>query len=134
MAMQISNYLSAALLNEVLRNTAWTGPATIYLALYTSDPTAADTGTEVSGGAYARQAIAFAAPTPVAGAQTVVNSAEVAFPVATADWGLISHVGLRTAATGGNLLFTRALDNPRTILSGDRPRFLASSTSVKFTQ
>lgn len=134
MAMQISNYLSAALLNEVLRNTAWTGPATVYLALYTSDPTAADTGTEVSGGAYARQPIAFAAPTLVAGAQTVVNSAEVAFPVATADWGLISHVGLRTAATGGNLLFTRALDNPRTIQSGDRPRFLASSTSVKFTQ
>lgn len=134
MAMQISNYLSAALLNEVLRNTAWTGPATVYLALYTSDPTAADTGTEVSGGAYARQAIAFAAPTLVAGAQTVVNSAEVAFPVATADWGLVTHVGLRTAATGGNLLFTRALDNPRTILSGDRPRFLASSTSVKFTQ
>jgi hypothetical protein len=134
MAMQISNYLSAALLNEVLRNTAWTGPATVYLALYTSDPTAADTGTEVSGGAYARQAIAFAAPTLVAGAQTVVNSVEVAFPVATADWGLVTHVGLRTAATGGNLLFTRALDNPRTILSGDRPRFLASSTSVKFTQ
>ena len=37
---------------------------TPYLALYTNDPTAADTGTEVSGGSYARQAITFGAITP----------------------------------------------------------------------
>ena len=134
MAMQISNYLSAALLNAVLRNTPYTSPATVYVALYTSDPTAADTGTEVTGGAYARQAITFGAPTLVSGQQTVSNSAEVVFPVATADWGTVTHVGLRTAASGGSLLFSKALDNPRALLTGDRPRFAVSSTSVKFTQ
>ncbi|MEK4349665.1 MULTISPECIES: phage tail fiber protein [Paenibacillus] len=134
MAMQISNYLSAALLNAALRNTAFTGPATVYIALYKSDPTAADTGTEVSGGSYARQAVTFGAPTLVSGQQTVANTAEVVFPVATADWGLVTHIGLRTAATGGSLLWTKPLDNPRTLLVGDRPRFAVSSTSVKFTQ
>lgn len=134
MAMQISNYLSAALLNAVLRNTAYSSPATVYIALYTSDPTAADTGTEVSGGSYVRQAVAFGAPALVSGQQTVANSAEVVFPVATADWGLVTHIGLRSAATGGNLLWSKALDNPRTLLVGDRPRFAVSSTSVKFTQ
>ncbi|WP_379161382.1 hypothetical protein [Paenibacillus sp. sgz5001063] len=134
MAMQISNFLSAALLNAVLRNTAYASPATVYIALYTSDPTAADTGTEVSGGSYARQAVTFGAPTLVSGQQTVANSAEVVFPVATADWGLVTHIGIRSAATGGNLLWTKALDNPRTLLVGDRPRFAVASTSVKFTQ
>jgi hypothetical protein len=134
MAMQISNYLSAALLNAVLRNTAFTSPATVYIALYTSDPTAADTGTEVNGGAYARRPITFAAAAIESGKMTVKMSADVEFAIATADWGLVTHIGLRTAATGGNLLWTQALTNPRTIQSGDKAKFLAGSTLVRFAQ
>ncbi|OZQ71566.1 hypothetical protein CA598_31905, partial [Paenibacillus sp. VTT E-133291] len=85
--------------------------------------TAADTGTEVTGGSYARQAVTFGAPALVSGQQSVANTAEVVFPVATADWGLVTHIGLRTAVTGGSLLWTKPLDNPRTLLVGDRPRF-----------
>lgn len=47
---QLSNYLENKLIDHVLRNTAYTPPATVYLALYTTDPTDADSGTEVSGG------------------------------------------------------------------------------------
>lgn len=134
MAVQISNWLSAQLLNATLRGTAFTPPATVYLALYTSDPTAADTGTEVSGGGYARKPIAFAAPALESGKQTVKNSADVEMDVATADWGLVTHAGLRTAATGGNLLWSVALPNPRTVQTGDKPKFLAGSTLVRFNQ
>ncbi|WP_397386173.1 hypothetical protein [Paenibacillus sp. VCA1] len=134
MAMQISDWLSAQLLNATLRGTTFTPPSTVYLALYLSDPTAVDTGTEVSGGGYARKAVTFAAPTIENGKQTVKNNADVEFPVASADWGLVTHVGIRTAATGGNLLWFKALDNPRTILNGDRPKFLKDSTLVRFAQ
>jgi len=134
MAMQISNWLSAQLLNAALRNTAFTPPATVYLALYTSDPTAADTGQEVSGGGYARQVITFNAPALENGRQTVKSAADVQFPVATANWGLVTHVGLRTAATGGNLLWSAPLPSQRTIESGDNPKFLAGSTLVRFNQ
>ncbi|WP_025336441.1 phage tail fiber protein [Paenibacillus sabinae] len=132
--MQISNWLSAQLLNAALRNVTFDGPDTVYIALYTSDPTQADTGTEVSGGSYARQTIAFGVPAVISGKQTVSNSAEIVFPVATADWGLVTHIGLRTAVSGGNLLWSKALDNPRTLLTGDRPRFAVDAVSVKFTQ
>lgn len=124
--MGVSNYLSTALLNMVFRNTAYTRPTTVYVALYTSNPTAADTGQEVTGGAYARQSVAFAAPAAVGGIQTVKNSADIVFPIATANWGLITHVGIRDAATGGNLLYFGDLDNPRTILTSDVFKFLAS--------
>lgn len=134
MAMQISNWLSAQLLNAALRGQAFTPPSTIYLALYTSDPTAADTGQEVSGGGYARQAITFAAPAIENGKQSVKSSADIEFPVAGAAWGIVTHVGLRTAATGGNLLWSVALPSPRTIESGDKPKFLAGSTVVRFAQ
>lgn len=112
----LSNYLEAALLNAVLRNIPYTSPATVYLALYKSDPTDADTGTEVSGGGYARQPVTFTAPSN----GQVSNSADVIFPVATADWGTVTHVGIRDAATGGNLLWYGPLQVSKTILINDQ--------------
>ena len=58
--MAISVYLGDFINNRTLKaGTAVPGVATIYLALYTSNPTSADVGTEVTGGSYARQAITF---------------------------------------------------------------------------
>jgi hypothetical protein len=131
--LNISNKLSAAIFNHVLRNVPYTAPTTIYLALYKSDPTPADTGSEVTGGSYVRIPITFAAPTLEGGNQTVKNAADIEFPTATADWGLVTHIGLRSALTGGDLLWSKAVDNPRTIQTGDKPRFLKDGTSVKFT-
>lgn len=131
--MNISNWLSASLLNATLRNTTFSSPATVYLALYTSDPTPADTGTEVSGGGYKRMPISFAAPAVESGKQTVKNASDVEFPIASSDWGLVTHIGLRTAETGGNLLWSAAVPNPRTIQSGDKPKFLKDGTLVRFT-
>lgn len=112
----MSNYLEDLLLNLVLRGGSYTPPATVYVALYTSDPTDGDTGTEVTGGGYARQPVTF---TDASNGQTS-NTTDILFPVATSDWGTITHVGIRDAATGGNLLFRAALDQPKTILSGDQ--------------
>lgn len=112
--MPLSNTRAAAILNQEFRT------GTVYLALYTSNPTGADTGTEVSGGGYARQPITFSAPALEGGKQTIKNSAKVEFPVATADWGTITHIGIRDAATGGSLIAFAELKAPRTILAGDR--------------
>lgn len=113
---KMSNYLENAFLNHVLRNQSMTSPTTVYLALYTSDPTDADTGTEVSGGGYARQVITFGAPSN----GVTSNSATVLFPVATANWGTITHFGIRDASTGGNLLFYGQFDTAKTIQTGDQ--------------
>ncbi len=123
---QLSNYLENALIDATLRGTAYTSPATVYLALYTSDPTDADTGTEVSGGAYARQSIAFGAPSN----GVATNSADVNFPQATADWGTVSHIGIRDASTAGNLLYYAPLTTARSILTGDTLSFLTGQVSV----
>lgn len=134
MAMQISNWLSEQLLNAVLRNVPFVQPEKVYLALFTSDPTAADTGQEVTGGGYERQVVTFAEPSLVEGMQTVFAAQEVEFPVATANWGLITHFGLYSADTEGQLLFTTANPKPRTVETGDRPKFAADGVSVKFIQ
>lgn len=106
-----SNYLETALLNHVLRNVPYTSPSTVYVGLYTSNPTDAGTGTEVSGGSYARQPATFDAPSN----GKVINSAEIRFPVATGYWGTITHFGIHDAQSGGNLLVHGPVTNPKEI-------------------
>lgn len=122
----MSNYLENALINAVLRNTSYTSPSVVYVGLYTSDPTDANTGTEVSGGSYARKAVTFGAPSNGASS----NSALIEFNQATANWGTVTHMGILDASTGGNLLFHGALTSSKTIENGDVFKFDASSLSV----
>ena len=110
---QMSDYLQDALINHVFRNTPYTQPTNVYVALYSSDPTAADTGTELSGSGYARQSATFGAPT--AGTGTVTNDTDITFDAATADWTAISHVAIKDALTGGNLLSYKALSSSVTV-------------------
>lgn len=124
--MSMSNYLEDKLLNLVLRNTAFTSPTATYLALYTSDPGETDAGTEVTGGAYARQAIVFGAPSN----NTVSNSSTIAFPVATAAWGTVAYVGIRDAATGGNLLFSAAVGTSQAVGVNNQVIFNAGQITV----
>jgi hypothetical protein len=123
---EMSNYLENALVNATLRNTSYTSPSTVYLALYTSDPTDADSGSEVSGGSYARQSITFGAPSN----GVTTNSAAIEFPQATGSWGTITHVGIRDALTTGNLLYHTPLDVSKTIASGDIFKIAIGSLSV----
>ncbi len=123
---EMSNYLENALINATLRNTSYTSPTTVYVSLYTSDPSDADTGTEVSGGSYARTAVTFGAPSN--GVST--NSAAVEFPQATGSWGTVGWIGIEDASTGGNLLYHTALDASKTIDSGDIFKIATGSLSV----
>jgi hypothetical protein len=111
----LSDDLETKLINQVLRDTAYTRPTTVYVALYTDDPTDADVGTEVTGGNYARQSVAFGAPSDGA----TDNSSDITFPTATANWGTITHAGLRDAVSGGNLLFHSALAASKVVDNGD---------------
>ena len=123
---EMSNYLENALINVTLRATSYTAPTTVYVALYTTDPTDADTGTECSGTSYARQAVTFGAPSN--GVST--NSAVIDFPQAGGAWGTITHIGIRDALTVGNLLYHTPLDASKTIATGDVFRVASGSLSV----
>jgi hypothetical protein len=123
---EMSNYLENALINATLRNTSYTSPSVVYIGLYTSDPTDADTGTEVTGGSYARQAVTFGAPSD--GVST--NTAAIEFPQATGTWGTVGWIGIEDASTGGNLLYHTALDASKTIATGDIFKIAIGSLSV----
>lgn len=118
--------LSTALLDHVLRNTAYTPVATVYAALYTVAPTATTPGTEVSGGSYARQAATFGA----AAAGSISNSGAVTFPVATAAWGTVVAAAICDAAAAGNILYFGNLTASKTVGIGDQLNFAAAALTV----
>lgn len=122
----MSNYLENALINATLRNTSYTSPATVYVALFTSDPTDAGSGTEVSGGSYARKAATFGAPSN--GASTISSAIE--FDQATGSWGTVTHFGIYDASTSGNLLYHGALTASKAIDTGDVFKFASSALTV----
>ena len=112
---EMSNYLENALINVTLRATSYTAPAAVYVGLYTTDPTDANTGTEVSGGSYARTAVTFGAPSN----GVTTNSGAVTFPTATGTWGTVGWIGILDASTSGNLLYHTPLTASKSITSGD---------------
>ena len=123
---EFSNYLENKLLDHVLRNTSYTSPTTVYVGLYTSNPDEGNTGTEVSGGSYARQALSVT----TASDGVVTSSADVTFPQATGSWGTISHIGLLDALTSGNLLMYTALTTSKAIDTGDIFKITTNNLTV----
>ena len=123
---EMSNYLENALVNATLRNTTYTSPATVYVALFTTDPTDAASGTEVTGGSYARTSVTFAAPSNGASA----SNADCTFPTCTSTWGTVSHIGIFDASTSGNLLYHTPLDTSKTIETGDIFKIASASLTV----
>lgn len=123
--MSFSNYLENKVLLHVFGGTSYTAPATLYVALFTTDPGEAGTGTEVSGGSYARQSAAF---TVTGGAAE--NTSAIEFPTATGSWGTVTYVGIYDASTSGNLLASGALTTSKTISSGDVFRIPAGDLDI----
>ena len=125
-----SDYLENKVLDHLLGAVPFTAPGTVYFALYTSAPSDAGGGTEVSGGGYSRVAVVNNATNwPAATAGTKRNGAVITFPEATAAWGSITAIGILDAATAGNLLFWTSITS-RSVVTGDIPRFNAQGVSI----
>lgn len=122
-----SNYTENLALTWLLTTGSATRPTAWYLALFTSDPTDAGSGTEVSGTNYTRKAVAFSVSS-----DTASNSATITFDAAgSGGWGTITHVGVYDASTSGNLLFHGAVTTSKTIDAGDT--FQVSSGNLTIT-
>lgn len=120
--MSFSTFLEDKVLRHVFCGVPYTAPTTLYLALWTDAtvPTDATAGTEVSGGSYARQAIATSGWTVSGAAPTqIANVAQILFAPASADWGNIKYAAIMDASSGGNVLDWGALTSLKNVTAGD---------------
>ncbi len=140
--MAKSDFLENKLIDQVFRGMAYTFPTTLYFALYTGAPSDAGGGTEVSGTGYARVAVVpnttnfrntqnsgTGASTGTSG--TTSNLTAITFGTPGAAWGLITHIGIFDASSGGNLLYQAALSATKNVNNGDpAPSFPAGSLTI----
>ena len=112
--MSFSNEFETRVLTYVFTTSSTTRPTQWHIALYTGAPSDPGGGTEVSGGGYVRRAVAFA----VSG-NTASNNAAIEWPVATASYGTVTHIGVFDAASSGNLIAYAALTASKAIATGD---------------
>lgn len=125
MAGSLSNYAENKVLDHVLGTTSFTMPTT-HLALFTVAPTDSSAGTEVTGGSYARQALASDFTASSGGASS--NSTNIDFtgmPACT-----VVAIGIMDASTGGNLLIHGTLAVNKTLDAGDTLRIATGDLDI----
>jgi hypothetical protein len=132
----MSDYLEVQLRAHIFRTASFTKPSGLFVSLHTADPTDAGTGTEVTGGSYARVARAplDANWTAASGTDGITtNAAAVTYPAPTANWGTVTHFGIWDASTAGNLICYGPLGTSKTINNGDAaPSFAIGAITITF--
>jgi len=129
----MTTYLKNALGEGTLGASTYTAPTTVYLALFTADPTDAGTQTaEIDDHAnytsgYARQACAFDAFVAGASANT---AAETFGPIVTTGDITATHAAIMDAATAGNMLYHDSLTASKVIQNGDSAEYAAGALTV----
>ena len=136
--MPFTNYLDQKITQLLFSNTAYSIPATWYVALSTTTPVqgASPNFTEPSGNGYARVAVTnnstnwTAIASPPATGYTVQNNQPVTFPAATGSWGTVTYFGIYDAASSGNLVGFGALTSSQAITSGITPSFAVGTLTI----
>ena len=135
--MSFSNYEENKLVDHLFRTSSYPKPTALWVALFTSDPTDAGVGTEVSttSTGYGRVQHgpgdadwlstngSTSGNSSGTGGQTS-NATAITFGSPIGDWGPIGWAGIYDSETGGNLLRHGPLSSTKTVNSGDNaPEF-----------
>lgn len=136
---KFSNYTEGNIIETTLRGAAFPVPAAVYVALFTADPTDANTtANEVqvaNWGAYVRKDAADGAAISTgwtANSNGVSSNAKtITFPANNGAGSVtVTHVGLYDASTGGNLLYHAPLVASKTLQVGDVLSFAIGALTV----
>jgi hypothetical protein len=136
-AGEISTYLANKLLDLMFKNTAYSKPST-YIGLYTATIADSDaTGTEVSGGSYARKQVNInggSSPTwDLATSGNVDNTHAITFTTASASWGTVVAAAVCDASTAGNILFYDNGVTDQAVGSGDTVSFAIGAFDINMS-
>lgn len=98
-----------------------------YLALYSSNPTDANSGTEVTTTIREAGRLQITFGTPVDG--LIRNNADINFGAAAGS-ATVAYIGILDAASAGNLLAYGPLSSPKSVSAPDELIFEANSISI----
>lgn len=140
----LTDYAENKIQDYLFRAQASGIPASWYVGLDTVACGETGSGTEVTGGSYARVAVTSSlanwAGTQSAGSTTassgtggtISNNNAITFPAPTANWGSVTSVRVWDATTSGNAWLCFNLTTAKTVNNGDAaPSFAAGSLTFQ---
>jgi len=134
---KFSDYLEKAIIDWSFDNTAMPATGTVrYVSLHTAAPSESAGSNEVptAGTNYARVAISSGNITraQISGVWTAKNNLDLTYPAAgTANFtATVTHIGIWTASTSGNLLYWGALGSSANIVPGVVFKILANNLTI----
>lgn len=139
----LTDYAENKVIDALLRGQSLAAPVTFYIRLNTTACSDSASGTEVTGGSYARVAVtsslanwagtqAAASTTASTGTGgTTSNNGAISFTTPSAGWGTVTSVEWMDAASGGNSWICTTLTVSKTINSGDSVSFPAASLTFQ---
>ena len=122
MADNLTDVVENELLDALVGNASYTVATPIKLALVTANGSDSAGGTEVAGGSYARQNIAFDA----ASAGQIASAGTVSF----GNMPTTTVVGIELWDSAGKRLAYGPLTVPKSLTSGDTLQFTAASVTM----
>ena len=137
-----SDFIENELVDHMFRAGTFTKPTALHVALFTAAPSDSGGGTEVTGGSYARVNLApsdtnwNATQGGTSGDSTGTggltdNAVDITFATPSANWGTITHFGIFSASTAGDLYYHGALAASKTVNNGDpAPKFTAGDLDI----
>ena len=139
----LTDYAENKILDAVIRAQTLGAPATWYIGLDTVACGETGSGTEVTGGSYARVAVASSlanwAGSQSAGSTaassgtngTTSNNGAITFPTPSAGWGTVVSMRWWDASTAGNAWICTSLGVSKTINTGDGVSFPAAALTFQ---
>jgi hypothetical protein len=133
----MSNYLENKLIDHLLRDTAFSAPANMYVGLvgaYSASELEAGTLTgELSGGSYARVSVKGDSNWSAGSTNGQTdNENNISFTTATGDWGYVSGLFLADASSAGNVVLYGTLTTPKIVENGDQFVIAAGDLDITF--
>ena len=128
MADAKSNYAERITLDWLLGGSNPSRPSGRWAALFTSDPTDSDIGNELSGGSYERVAATFNAAQTNSGVTTSTTTLDLNWT--NMPTAVVTHVGIYTESTGGELIYHGPLNDSKTLTTGDNFTINAGNLTV----
>jgi hypothetical protein len=138
-AQAVGDYAENQVVDIIFRGQTTTLGANLYIGLSTAACSDASVGTEVTGGSYARVAVARSlanwAGTQGAGTTTAStgtggatsNNIAINFVTPTAGWSTVLSTFIADALTGNNIISCTTLTTSKTVNSGDTVTFPAGA-------
>lgn len=143
-ATSLTDYAENKIVDHVFRATAFSesSPGSYYVSLHSASCSDSTPGAELSGGSYARVAIARSTAAwlgthgSATGASsgtngTISNAAAITFPAATGDWTAATNWQVYDASSSGNAIICATLTSPRTITTGATAAFAIGALTIQ---